>query len=78
MELQDDHPQWKVLPEFAQLLLDHQDDLEDYQEEFRRLAYWVACETFHPQTVNRRLAEYATRQREEEGISHAYQDTGTH
>ena len=60
MELQNEHPQWKV-PEFAQLLLDHQDDLEDYQEEFRRLAYWVACETFHPQTVNRRLAEYATR-----------------
>lgn len=78
MELRDDHPQWKVLPEFAQLLLDHQDDLEDYEEEFRRLAYWVAYETFHPQTVNRRLAEYATRQREEEGISHAYPSPGAH
>jgi hypothetical protein len=74
MELQDEHPQWKVMPQFAQFLLDHQEDLEDYEEEFRRLAYWVAYETFHPQTVNRRLAEYATRRREEEGISHAYQD----
>lgn len=78
MALQDNHPQWKVLPEFAQLLLDHQNDLEDYEEEFRRLAYWVAYETFHTQTVNRRLAEYATRRREEEGISHAYPSPGTH
>lgn len=66
------------MPEFAQLLLDHQNDLEDYEEEIRRLAYWVACETFHPQTVNRRLAEYVTRRREEEGISHAYPSPGAH
>ncbi|HEY1349559.1 MAG TPA: hypothetical protein VGF67_08050 [Ktedonobacteraceae bacterium] len=78
METQDEHPQWKVLLEFAQLLLDHQDDLEDYEEEFRRLAYRVACETFHPQTVNRRLAEYATRWREQEGISHAYSSPDAH
>ncbi|HET8843188.1 MAG TPA: plasmid pRiA4b ORF-3 family protein [Ktedonobacteraceae bacterium] len=78
MELQDERPQWKAVPKFAQLLLDHQDDLEDHEEEFRHLAYWVAYETFHPQTVNRRLAEEATRRREEEGISHAYQGPGPH
>jgi len=78
MELQDNHPQWKVLPEFAQLLLDHPDDLDDYQDEFRRLAYWVVCEKFDRKVVNRRLAEYVTRLREEEGISHAYPDTSAH
>ena len=38
MELQDDHPQWKVLPEFAQLLLDHRDDLDNYHDEFQALS----------------------------------------
>jgi hypothetical protein len=78
MELQDDHPQWKVLPEFAQLLLDHRDDLDDYHDEFRRLAYWVARENFNRQAVNHRLAEYAPKQREEERRAHAYPDTNTH
>ena len=40
MELQDKYPLWEVLPQFAQLLLDHQDDLDDHQDELRRLAYW--------------------------------------
>jgi Plasmid pRiA4b ORF-3-like protein len=58
MELQDEHPQWKVMPQFAQLLLDHHDDLDDHQEELRHLAYWVVRENFDRQAVNRRLAEY--------------------
>jgi hypothetical protein len=29
--VQDEYPLWKVLPQFAQLLLDHRDDLDDYQ-----------------------------------------------
>lgn len=78
MELQDEHPQWKVLPQFAQLLLDHRDDLDDYQDELRRLAYWVVREKFDQKAVNRSLAEYATRLREEEGISHAHPGTGSH
>ncbi len=78
MELQDEYPQWKVLPQFAQLLLDHRDDLDEYEDEFRRLAYWMARETFDRLSVNRRLAEYATRQRQEEGTSHAYPSTSTH
>ncbi len=28
MELQDEYPQWKVMPQFAQLLLDYRDDLD--------------------------------------------------
>jgi hypothetical protein len=32
MELQDKYPQWEVLPQFAQLLLDHRDDLETIPE----------------------------------------------
>ena len=78
MELQEDHPQWKVLPEFAQLLLDHQDDLEDYEEEFRRLAYWVARENCNRQAINRRLAAYSAGQVGEEGTAHAYPDTSAH
>ena len=78
MELQDNYPLWEVLPQFAQFLLDHQDDLDDYQEELRRLAYWVVRENFDRKAVNRRLAEYATRLREEEGSSHAYPGTGAH
>lgn len=78
MDLQDKYPLWEVLPQFAQLLLDHQDDLDDYQDELRRLAYWVVRENFDRQAVNRRLAEYATRQREEEGNSHACPGTSAH
>jgi hypothetical protein len=59
MELLDEHPLWKVLPEFAQFLLDHREELDDYREELRRLAYWVVREDFDRQAVNRRLAEYA-------------------
>ncbi len=68
MELQDEYPQWKVLPQFAQLLLDHRDDLDDYQDEFRRLAYWVVCENCDRQAVNHRLAEYGTRQERKEAL----------
>lgn len=78
MELQDDHPQWKVLPEFAQLLLDHQEDLDEYEDEFRRLAYWVARETFDRQSVNHRLAEWSASQTGEEGSSDAYSGTSAH
>jgi hypothetical protein len=78
MELQEDHPQWKVLPEFAQLLLDHRDDLDDHNDEFRRLAYWVAREGFNRQAVNRRLMAYAPRQAGEEGNAHAYPGTSAH
>lgn len=52
MELQDEHPQWKVLPEFVQLLLDHQD-------EFRHLAYWVDHEHFDRPAANHCLAEWS-------------------
>jgi hypothetical protein len=62
MELQDNHPQWKALPQFAQFLLDHRDDLDDNQDELRRLAYWVARESFDRKAVHRRLAEYGVRQ----------------
>ncbi|HEU5380417.1 MAG TPA: plasmid pRiA4b ORF-3 family protein [Ktedonobacteraceae bacterium] len=78
MELQDNYPLWEVLPQFAQFLLDHQDNLDDYQDELRRQAYWVVRENFDRQAVNRRLAEYATRLREEEGSSHAYPGTDAH
>lgn len=78
MELQDDHPQWKVLPQFAQFLLDHLDDLDDYQDEFKRLAYWVARESFNRQATNRRLAAYSAGQAGEEGNVHAYPGTSAH
>src|SRR6266566_6941550 len=60
MELQDEYPLWKVLPQFAQLLLDHRDDLDDYQDELRRLAYWVVREDFDRRAVNLRLAAVQT------------------
>jgi hypothetical protein len=78
MELQDKYPQWEVLPQFAQLLLEHGDDLDDYQDELRRLAYWVVREDFDRQSVNRRLAEYGAGQAGEEGSSHAYSGTSAH
>ncbi|MDQ2904420.1 MAG: plasmid pRiA4b ORF-3 family protein [Chloroflexota bacterium] len=78
MELQDEHPQWKIMPQFAQLLLDHRDDLDENSDELRRLAYWVVREKCDRKAVNRRLAEYAAGQTGEEGISHAYPGTGSH
>ena len=66
MELQDKYPLWEVLPQFAQLLLDHRDDLDDYQDELRQLAYWVAREDFDRRAVNRRLAEYGAERRAKE------------
>lgn len=78
MELQDEHPQWKVMPQFAQLLLDHRDDLEDYQDELRRLAYWVVHEHVDRQAINRRLAEYRAAQTREKGGSDAHSGTSTH
>lgn len=62
MELQDEYSQWKVLPQFAQLLLDHRDDLDDHQEELRHLAYWVVRENIDRRTLNSRLAEYGAGQ----------------
>src|SRR6266568_775745 len=58
MALQDEYPLWEVLPQFAQLLLDHRDDLDDYRDELRQLAYRVVREDFDRRAVNRRLAEY--------------------
>ncbi len=66
MALQDEHPLWKVVPQFAQFLLDHRDDLDDYRDELQQLAYWIVQEDFDRQAVNRRLAEYATTCQEEE------------
>lgn len=77
MELQDKYPLWEVLPQFAQFLLDHHDDLDDYQDELRRLAYWVVREDFDRQAVNRRLAEYAGGTGEK-GSSDAYSGTSAH
>jgi hypothetical protein len=65
MALQDEYPLWKVLPQFAQLLLDHRDDLDDYGDELRQLAYWVVREDFDRRAVNRHLAECAARRWEE-------------
>ncbi len=65
MELQDEHPLWKVMPQFAQLLLDHRDDLDNYRDELRQLAYWIVREDFDRQAVNHRLAEYGAAQRDE-------------
>ena len=62
MELQDKYPQWEALPQFAQFLLDHRDDLDDHQDELRHLAYWVVREKFDRQAVNRRLAAYDAKQ----------------
>ena len=76
MELQDEYPLWKVLPQFAQLLLDHRDDLDDFQEELRRLAYWVVREDFDRQAVNRRLAEYNAGRIGKKGGSHAHPSAG--
>ena len=59
MALRDEHPLWEVTTQFAQLLLDHRDKLDDYQDELRRLGYWIVCENFDRQAVNRRLAAYA-------------------
>jgi Plasmid pRiA4b ORF-3-like protein len=78
MELQDEYPQWKVMPQFAQLLLEHHDNLDDYQDELRRLAYWVVREDFNRQAVNRRLAEYGAGQTGEEESSYAYPGTSAH
>ncbi len=78
MELQDKYPQWEVLPQFAQLLLDHRDNLDDYQDELRRLTYWVVREDFDRQTVNRRLAEYGSGHAGEKGSSGAYSGTVSH
>ncbi len=75
MELQDEYPLWKVLPQFAQLLLDHRDDLDDYQDELRRLAYWVVREDFDRRAVNLRLAAVQTG---EKGSSDAYPSTSAH
>ena len=45
--------------QFAQLLLEQHDELKDYLDELRRLAYWIVCEDFDRQAVNRHLAAYA-------------------
>jgi Plasmid pRiA4b ORF-3-like protein len=66
MALRDEHPLWKVVPQFAQLLLDHRDDLDGYRDELRQLAYWIVREDFDRQTVNRRLADYTTTRQEEQ------------
>src|SRR6266566_4717256 len=55
IELQDEYPLWKVLPHFAQLLLDHRDDLDDHRGELQHQAYWVVREDFDRQVVNCRL-----------------------
>jgi len=41
MALRDEHPLFEVTAQFAQLLLDHRDELDDYQDELRRLGYWI-------------------------------------
>ena len=53
------------MPQFAQLLLDHRDDLDDYRDELRHMAYWIVREDFDRQAVNRRLAEYGAARRKE-------------
>jgi len=78
MALQDEYPPWKVLPQFAQLLLDHRDDLDAYGDELRRLAYWVVREDFDRRAVNRRLTEYGAEHTGEKGGSDAHSDTSTH
>lgn len=66
MQLQDEHPLWKVMPQFAQLLLDHRDDLDDYRDELQQLAYWMVREDFDRRAVNRRLSEYAIAHQKEQ------------
>jgi len=46
MALRDEHPLFEVTAQFAQLLLDHRDVLDDYQDELRRLGYWIVYEHF--------------------------------
>jgi hypothetical protein len=75
MELQDEYPLRKVLPQFAQFLLDHRDDLDDSLDELRRLAYWVVREDFDRRAVNHRLTEYGASQTGEKGSSDAYPRT---
>jgi len=60
MALRDEHPLFEVTSQFAQLLLDHHDELDDYQDELRQLGYWIVYEHFDRQAVNRQLAAYAT------------------
>ena len=78
MTLQDENPLWKVLPQFAQLLLDHRDDLDDYRDELRQLAYLVVRENFDRRAINRRLAELAEEsiRCSEKGGPHAYPSPG--
>jgi len=78
MALRDQHPIYEVTAQFAQLLLDHRDELDDYQDELRRLAYWIVCEDFDRQAINRRLAAYAATCIPEEGGPDAYSGTGHH
>ncbi len=69
MALRDKHPIYEVTAQFAQLLLDHRDELDDYQDELRRLAYWIVYEDFDRQAVNRRLAAYAATCTPEKGCA---------
>jgi len=78
MALRDEHPIYEVTAQFAELLLDHRDELDDYQDELRRLAYWIVCEDFDRQAVNRRLAAYAATCTPEKGGPDAYSGTGHH
>ena len=59
MALRDQHPLWEVTTQFSELLLEHRDELDEYQDELQRLGYWIVYEDFNRQAVNRRLAEYA-------------------
>ncbi len=59
MALRDQPPIYEVTVQFAELLLDHRDELDDYREEPGRLGYWIVCEDVDRQAVNRRLAAYA-------------------
>lgn len=81
MALQDENSRRKVLPQFAQLLLDHRDDLDEYRDELRQLAYWIVREDFDRRAVNRRLtalAEESITCIREEGDSDAYPSPGHH
>ncbi len=78
MALRDEHPIYEVTAQFAQLLLDHRDELDDYQDELRRLAYWIVFEDFDRQAVNRRLIAYAATCTPEKGGPDAYSGTGHH
>ncbi len=78
MKLQDEYPLWKVMPQFAQFLLDHRDDLDDYRDELRQLAYWVVREDVDRRAVNHRLAEYGAASTQEKGGQDAYPRTSHH